>query len=232
MAQTMIFQYRKQDTLLGRSNPLTKLAIIIASCIPLLHASLSYSLFILGTLLAISLVLRIPFSRFASQMFFFFVIALLIALTETGGWRASLAATLRFLDFILLSLVFADTTDPDDLARCLGPVLDVIPFINGYAIASTIELTLAMIPMVFEVSGQVTDAQSARLSPKRHPVRYLYLLTSGIFSNLLTTSDKFADALDARLFDPGRKQKGLGFHGADAILLGAGTLAIGLGWIW
>jgi energy-coupling factor transporter transmembrane protein EcfT len=121
MAHSLIFHYRAQNTFLGKSNPLSKLLILIFLCVPLAKASLPYAATVCAVLLCIFLAIRLPLSRFKASLAFFLIIALLIALTEPGGVKASLAAMLRFLDFILLSLLFADTTDPDDLARCPGP---------------------------------------------------------------------------------------------------------------
>ena len=232
MAHSLIFHYRAQNTFLGKSNPLSKLLILIFLCVPLAKASLPYAATVCAVLLCIFLAIRLPLSRFKASLAFFLIIALLIALTEPGGVKASLAAMLRFLDFILLSLLFADTTDPDDLARCLGRPLDAIPLVDGYVVASTMQLTLSMIPLVFDVADRVLTAQTARLSPKRHPVRYLYTLSSGIFSNLLRTAEALSDALDSRLYDPQRPQKGLGFHAVDGMLVIAGLLLAGCGWIW
>ena len=231
MAQSMIFHYRENRTFLSRSNPLAKLSIVIVLCVPLARASLLYACTVFLVLFCSLLTTGFPFARLKGSLAFFLTIALLIALTEQGGWKQAAAATLRFLDFIILSLLFSDSTDPDDLARCLGRPLDSIPWVKGYEVAATIQLTLSMIPLVFDVADRVATAQAARLSPKRHPVRYLYTLTSGIFSNLLRSVQQMSDALDSRLFDASRRRRGLGFHSNDVILLVSGMLLAGVGWI-
>ncbi|MFA6845650.1 MAG: energy-coupling factor transporter transmembrane component T [Sphaerochaetaceae bacterium] len=235
MATPVIFHFRSRSSFLNKANPLSKLLFLIALCFPLMHASFSFSLGLLSLLLVTAILLHLPFGQYVRDFTFFLIMGVLIALTEyhaKGSLQATFAAIFRFLDFIIMSILFSDTTDMDDLARCLGPLLDKIPFLNGYRIAASIQLTLSLIPLIFDVTSCVLDAQNARFANKRRPLTYLKNAGVGIFSKLLDKCEDFSDSLEARLFDGDHKKKGLGFSWRDPILVMVASLSVAGGYLW
>jgi len=221
MAEALIFHYRKQRTFLNRCNPLIKLLSILAILIPLARASFSVTVALLITLIFLAITQRLPLHRYGKELRFFFVMTALIGFTEYLATRAllpSLTACLRFLTIILSGMLLADSTAPDDLARSLGSVLDRLPFVDGWAIASSIELTLSMIPLIFDVTEQVTTARKARMEKNRHPIRNITSVAASIFSLLLDRSEELTWALEARSFDPSRKRRTLPYTKDDLYL--------------
>ena len=188
MAEALIFHYREQRAFLNRCNPLIKLVSILAILIPLARASFSVTVALLIPLIFLAITQNLPLYRYGKELRFFFVMTALIGFTEYLATRAllpSLTACLRFLTIILSGMLLADSTAPDDLARSLGSVLDRLPFVDGWAIASSIELTLSMIPLIFDVTEQVTTARKARMEKNRHPIRNITSVAASIFSLLL-----------------------------------------------
>lgn len=234
MALPVIFHYRKGNTILSRANPLSKLAVMIALCFPLFSASLGYALFLLAFLSIIAILQRLPLQYYLSDLRFFLFLALFILLTDwlsESPLSSSITSSLRFLDFIFLSILFTDSTDVWDLSRSLAPVLDKIPFVNGRNAASTLMLTLSLVPMIGDVTSTVIDAQKARMASYRHPIRFLRDLVMGFIDSLFQSIANVADALDSRLYDPERKMPVLPFHRRDLILLLAGALLTGMGYV-
>lgn len=235
MALPVIFHYRKSKTLLSLAHPLSKLAVLIALCFPLFSASLTYTLFLLAFLIIVAILQRLPLRYYLSDLRFFLFLSLFIFFTDwlsKSPLSASITSSLRFLDFIFLSMLFTDSTDVWDLSRSLAPVLDKIPFINGRSAASTLMLTLSLVPMIADVTSTVIDAQRARMASYRHPVRFLTNLMGGFIDSLFQSITNVADALDARLYDPERKMPALHFHRRDLILLVAGVFLTGMGYVW
>ncbi len=232
MAEGLIFHYREQKAFLNRCNPLTKLLSILAILILLAGASFAVTIAILAPLILLCITQRLPLRRYGKELRFFLVMTALIGITEyiaTGLPLPSITACLRFLAIILSGMLLADSTAPDDLSRSLGSVLDKIPCIDGWAVASSIELTLSMIPLIFDVTEQITIARKARMEKSRHPIRSITSVTVSIFSLLLDRAEELTWALQARAFDPSRKRRTLPYTKSDLYL--AAVVALGLSFV-
>lgn len=229
MAEALIFHYREQHTYLNHCNPVSKLLCVIALCFPLVKAPLFGTLLLLSPLLLLSLIQRLPLKRYAKELRFFIFMTCLIALTEylaTKSALLALTACLRFLTIILSGMLISDSTAPDDLARSLGNLLDRIPFVNGWNVASSIELSLSLIPMIFDVTDQVITARKARLERNRNPIKNLTSLGSSIFSLLLDRAEELSWALDARAFEANRKRQTLPYTYRDLLLIAITTMFV------
>lgn len=221
MAEALIFHYRQQNTILCKANPLTKIVATIAICLVILSISLTGLLLVSAALLAATLVQRLPLGRYKRELKYFAFLLLLILITEylaTQSYVAATSAFTRFVCIILCGLLIADSTAPDDLARSLGGILDRIPFIHGWEVASSIELTLSILPMIFDAALEVVTARKARLQRHRNPLVSLTSLVSGIFSLLLDKAENLSLALEARLFDPARPRPRLPYTHIDVLL--------------
>ncbi len=226
MAEALIFHYREQRAFLNRCNPLTKLLGILVILIPLAKASFIGTVVLLIPLVLLAITQHLPLTRYGKELRFFFVMTVLIGTTEYFATRLllpSITACLRFLAIILGGMLLADSTAPDDLARSLGSVLNRLPFVDGWAIASSIELTLSMIPLIFDVTEQVTTARKARMERSRHPIRNMKAVTTSIFSLLLDRTEELTWALEARSFNPSRRRSTLAYTKED-LYLGSGVI--------
>jgi len=233
MAEALIFHYREQKAFLNRCNPLTKLLGILAILIPLARASFAVTVALLIPMVLLAIDQHLPLRRYGKELRFFLVMTALIGITEYVATRLllpSFTACLRFLTIILCGMLLSDSTAPDDLARSLGSLLDRLPLVDGWAIASAIELTLSMIPLIFDVTEQVTTARKARMEKNRHPIKNITAVAASIFSLLLDRSEELTWALEARSFNPSRKRRTLPYTKAD-LYLGAGFL-LGLSFLF
>jgi biotin transport system permease protein len=228
MAEALIFHYRQQDRFLNRCNPATKFASVIAICFPLMQASFAASLLLLCPLVALATVQRLPLASYGRELRFFLFMAVLIGTTSLFSDPDPLAAVgscLRFLAIVLAGMLLADSTAPDDLARSIGSLLEKVPLIGGWTIASRIELTLAIVPIIFDVSEQVSSARKARAGREGHPIKAIAAFGESIFTLLLDRSEDLSAALDARLYDPARPRQTLGYGKPD-LLLGLATVLL------
>ena len=222
MAEALIFHYRQKDTFLHRCNPISKFVSVILLCLVLIQVSFFGVLAMTMLLLAGAAWHRLPFSQYKRELRFFAFLLLLIFVTEylaKESFQEAFAAFFRFFSIILLGLLVSDSTAPDELARALGTILDKLPFVNGAEVASAIELTLSLLPMIFDASLEVRTAMQARLEKKRNPFRAITSLSISIFDLLLDKAQNLSDALEARLFDPAKKRRNLRYSGRDLWLL-------------
>lgn len=226
MAEALIFHYRHQGRLLNRANPLIKFLAVIGICITLFSLTLN-GLLLIAVALSLAMALqRLPILRYRRELRYFAVILILILITEYLAFRSiplSLIAALRFLAIIQCGLLLTDCTAADDLARSIGSTLNRIPKVNGWAIASTIELTLSLLPMVFDASLEVVTARKARLERRRNPVKTIFDTATSIFSLILDKAEDLSLALQGRHFDPSKERRRLPYSLVDLVVATAVT---------
>ena len=228
MVEINLFHFRDRNTFLNLTHPLTKIFVLLLSSSLLAQAHLLRVLLMVSLFSLVALSLQIPFSRYRRELRFFFIMGSIMALTHylnTRQLQAPLVAVLRFSSIVLMGIIFADTTAPDDLSRAIGTVLSPIPKISGYRIGATLELTLSTIPLILDIAHQVSEARKARNeSPWRRPVRRIVSYTSAVFTLLLERAEDIEAALTARNFNPDAKRDTVGWNYRDGIL---SVLAIG-----
>lgn len=196
------------------------IALLIFSLL-LVSSPLERSIPLLCLYLIGAISIKLPLKQYHRELRFFLVLGMLIAITEwlsTQSIIATIAAPLAFLTIILGGIIFADSTAPDDISRSLGRVLDCIPGVKGYKAAYHIELTLSIIPMIFDAAFEIREAQSARSGRSfRRPIRTIVVYTSGVFQLLLDRMDELEAALTARLFNPAAKRESFPWSWRDIV---------------
>ncbi|MCK9286830.1 MAG: energy-coupling factor transporter transmembrane component T [Sphaerochaetaceae bacterium] len=216
MANLAIFSYREADTIIHRRHPYVKLIGII--CITLLLSTGSWPRVTLLTLLLISIGIALSFSftYYAKKSLFFILMATIIAIAhyrQQSDIIDAFTAAIRFLDYVLAGLLFADSTAPDDLARSLSPVC-------GSRLSATIEITMRTIGVFFETAQRLRQARIARLEHRfKHPLRRIVSFASSMIGALLYQGELFSHALIARQFNPDAKRESLVFKRSDGMAL-------------
>ncbi|MGH0054323.1 MAG: energy-coupling factor transporter transmembrane component T family protein [Sphaerochaetaceae bacterium] len=229
MAEALIFHYRKQERFLNHCNPITKFLSIILICLALLSTSLWGTLIIFISLGVATCFQRIPLTQYRRELRFFSILLILITGTEyfsSNDWVDTCSAFFQFSAIILCGILIADSTAPDDLARSLGSLLNQIPFLNGWRIASSIELTLSLLPMIFDASLEATTARKARLEHRRNPYQTIISLSTSVFLLLLDKAEDLSLALEARNFDPDKPRTRLPYRKVDGTLCGVVILLV------
>lgn len=222
MAGSVIFSFRHQNRFLNKTHPFVKVLALLSGCMVLLQGSF-YLVAIIGVFLIIVAVgQRLPLASYARQLRFFVILFLLIATGEylqSRSMSLALIALLRYALMILFALLVTDSTSSDEIASS-------IPFINKTFLASGIELTLAIVPMIFLVSEEVQIAQRARLKKWTFKSTFEYLST--IFELLLLRLEEQTYALEGRLFDAKRRRTALPLTWYDLPLIIATVTFISL----
>lgn len=232
MAEALIFHYRERNNLLVKTHPLIKLIALILICIPLVSASLYSSIFLIGIILFTMVLIKLPLNKYLRELSFFIILSIIIGISNylsTNSVELTTIAVLKFATAVLASLILADTTDPSDLARAIGSALNHIPFVNGWIIASQIELTLSCIPLIFDTTQSIKEARTARLENSlKHPIKSFFNLVFLMMDTLIYKIDEMAYALDSRDFDPKKERNTIKFKFKDLVILLL-ACAIGIG---
>ncbi len=217
------FQYKPNNSLLNRLNPTIKLLLLIMLTVLISSAGdielLALTLFII-TATAISK-LNIIREVMKARMLLF--LAFIIVATEymsTKDITEAMLEGLRYIDLIAIALTLSITTDINDMAASLSGFIH--PFTDKYAyrFASSVMLTLALIPMIAESASEMMDARRARCgSFFSHPIRNTSEYVVSLMLIILRRLDAFGDALEARLFDRDRKRGTVEVKASDMISL-------------
>ena len=222
MAEVMLFHFRDRRTFLNQTNPLIKILLTLLFSYTLVHGNLATVLVIFAMLAISSAIIRLPIGSFRRELRFFLLMGTIIAVSQllsTHNTLTTLTAVIRFLDIVLMGMIFADTTAPDDLSRSLGALLSHLPWVHGGRIAATLELTLTTIPLLFDASAQIHEARLARLeNPWHHPIRRILSYASAVFTLLLERAEDLGMALDARSFDVDAKRETPPLRAHDAVV--------------
>ncbi len=223
MVEVNLFHYHERPTFLHRMNPVAKIVVLLMFSTALTQISLVATIFLMLLLCIVALLVRVPIGRYQRELRFFIIMGTIIALARwanTGLWEEALHALLRFATIVCMGILFADTSAPDDIARSVGGLLARLPWIPGYRIGSTIELTISTIPLLFDAASQISYARRARSENRwKHPIKRIVSYVSAVFDLLLIRAEYLESALRARLYDADAPRQSFGFRFTDAALI-------------
>ena len=218
----VIFRHREGDGFLNRCNPLIKLAcLIILSPLLSFTSAVSVIMFFI-TLLILTFVIKLPWRSLLSGCIFFLILAAFIFITDIMDDKTALtsaASSMRFLSILIMSLLFTDTTSPNDCAKSISAFLYPVFRKKAVTFGFIVELTLSMIPTVLETMTGIKDARASRGEVMlHHPIRAMTGLSVSLFSSMLDNITSYADALEGRLYSDEVRRKAPEFSHRDAIL--------------
>ena len=222
MVEVNLFHFRDRKTFLNLTHPLTKTVSLLIFSTLMARSGLSRIVIILLLFCLMALAIRIPVGRYRRELRFFFIMGAVIGIARSFGaetWQEPTTAVLRFASIIIMGVLFADTTAPDDISRAVGRILAPIPGVKGYRIGATMELTLSTIPLLFDVAFQISQARKARCeSTWHHPLRRIVSFGTSVFTLLLERAEDLEAALKARNFNADAKRDTMSFGLRDTIL--------------
>lgn len=215
--------YEERDSVLSRMNPAFKLVYLVLLSI-IISTSRELEIYIyLASLLLIGIACHINILKSLISMPFMILISIFIAMTEwinTHSSLSTLSETFSFISLLMLAILFMATTDITELAAALGHYTAPILGKRAWKLSSSIMLTIAMIPMIFDVSTTMLDARRSRggrfLS---HPIKNITEYTISLLLLLFKKSEIFEDALLSRAFSNTAERKAKSARCYDIITL-------------
>ncbi len=228
----LIFTLSNKDTFLRSCNAGLKLLLLLVLSILLSNAtplvfSFVFALVIITELSHhLGLIKQLLKNKFLIFVTFFIFLSDLI---NTKDISFSAFSATKFLTLLALSVIFTSVTSPDESSRSLGHALSPLFGKFGYLLASAVELTLALLPIIFSTSTELLDARKSRGGNfLKHPVKTISDYVIALISTLLTKIDQFADALNSRGYDLFIKRSSPPFNKKDIVLVLLLLFSIGL----
>lgn len=225
MAEALIFHYREAENFLVRMNPNAKLLALLAYSV-LVSSAQPLAVFLLFLFaVVISITIKLPIKEYIKEGIFLVVLAAVmfaVSFISSGECIPAAAGAASFLSVVLASIILTDTTMPDGLSRSLGSALSHIFGKNAYVLASIIEITLSMIPMIIDSARGMLEARKARgESFRAHPFRSVSGLAASILSDLLDKAEVYTDALMSRGYDASARRVSPAYRRNDWIIIAA-----------
>ena len=235
MAERLIFHYHDRRTLIHRIDPRVKVLLLFALSTALLMVNSLQTVAIAGYIAAAVLMAKLPVTRYRRELRFFLIIFAIILLARWLSGSPFLEGALfgfRFLLIVAASILFTDTTAPEEITLALYWYLRPLKFLNPKRIAARFNLTLAFFPLIFDAILEIREARRARLDNSwSRPLRRMISISSQIFDLILIKAEEISFALEARLFDEDILHGSIAFSRIDlAAVLVTAAVSWGL-WI-
>jgi len=225
-----IFHYRDIDTPLHNLAPITKIILTLVISSLIIKSSIIFTSSIAVTLFLLLILIKVPLRNYAKEGIYFFFLLSVISISHyisSENIVGTIQITLAFISMIMVSVILIDTTAFNDIASTIGSFLSIISPKLGYRIATTIELTLHMIPLFFDSASELRTARKARgQKMNRHVIRNVVEYVSALFAITFIKVEHLELALKARLFDPDREREFIRVRKKDLFVLLVATFLI------
>ncbi len=225
-----IFHYRDIDTSIHRLSPITKILITLLISSLILKSSIFFTSLICISLFILLLIVKVPLKNYAKEGIYFFFLLLIISVSHylsTENIVSTIQITLAFCSMIMMSVILLDTTAFNDIASTIGYFLSLFSPKLGYRIATTIELTLHMIPLFFDAASDLRLARKARGQRiNRHIISQVVEYVSALFSITFIKVERLELALKARMFNPDNKREYMKIRRKDLLILLIASVSI------
>ncbi len=206
MAERLIFHYHARKTIVHALDPRGKMFTLLAMTIMLLNLKTFGFLLLLPYLFLSMVAARMPVREYRREMLFFLIFSCMILLMRwwgTGDLLTAVTASGRFLAVVILGLILADTTSPNEMALTLYWLIRPFSRKTAASMAAKLNLTVSFFPVIFDASKEIQEARRSRHEDaRRKPVRRLVSVGRQLFEGLLDRAEDISYALESRCFDP------------------------------
>ena len=244
MAALTPFHYRHGDSILHVLDARFKIVLMLLFSLSILHAS-PWGLFGLTLLLSglLFLQVRIPILSLLTELRYFFVLLLVVfilRLVSTPGdplvkvsWIPASRQGLtegfmvcwRMLMVALLGLLFISSTPISTIKWSVQRLLAPVPFLPEKRLATMMGLIVRFIPVIFQKSRAISEAQKARcVEHRKNPLYRLQAFVMPLMRGVFQDADKLATAMLARCYDENRPAQATPARKNDWLVLALGGL--------
>ena len=214
------FHYRHGNSRLHVLDARFKIVLMVTFGLSLFHTSFS-GLFSLTLLLGLLFLhTRIPIESVVVELRYFLVLLLvvfLLRLISTEGdplvrtpWvtlskqglRDGALVCWRLLTVVLLGFLFISTTRISAIKISVQHLLAPVPLIPEKRMATMMGLIVRFIPVIFQKTHAISEAQKARcIESRKNPLYRLKSLVMPLMRGVFQDADKLAMAMVARCYD-------------------------------
>ena len=245
MAALTPFHYRHGDSFLHVLDARFKIVLMVLFSLSILNAS-SSGLFGLTLLLPALLFLhaRVPILSVLAELRYFFILLLVVfilRLVSTPGdplvkvaWipvskqglKEGFMVCWRMLMVALLGFLFISSTRISSIKWAVQRLLAPVPFLPEKRLATMMGLIVRFIPVIFQKSHAISEAQKARcVECRKNPLYRLETFVMPLMRGVFQDADKLALAMLARCYDENKSAEAAPAKKNDWLVLVAGGLA-------
>lgn len=215
MAQVTFFHYIHQDTPLHKMDGRLKLL-----CLLLLTLSANFAtawqnyLIPIGVACLALWVAKLPVIAIFKDMKFFAVMIVIVFM------MSSLHYASRLLFMMLISIVMAGTTPLITIKSVIEWYLRPVPFIPETRIATIINLTFVLIPLIFDNYLEMMNAAKARgIQLRKNPIKRIKFIVFPLLNRTFMRADELVHAMESRCYSEKRTRVMFKTNRADWLML-------------
>jgi energy-coupling factor transporter transmembrane protein EcfT len=248
VAELTVFHYLHKNTPLHRMDGRIKLLCLILLSLATGFASTwrDYTL-LTATLLSALLVAQLPLAAIFKELkYFSFLITLVVVVhsfsipgtplprcpvpgATVEGLTSGLLFSWRLVLFVTLCVLLTGTTPISSLTNAVEWFLRPIPFIPASRVATMINLTFLLIPLLFDAAAEIAAAQQARcIARNKSPLRRILFTAYPLLVQTIRRAEELALAMEARCYSEERTRAVFAAAPGDRLLLAATLLVFSL----
>ncbi len=224
MAHLTVFNYLHRNSVLHEMDVRIKLICMVLFSITIGFAVSAVQFGILLAIISLAMILsKLPLIRLLSELrlFAFLIFAVMAVhsvsipgigleifpwITKEGILSGFIFAG-RLLLIIFLCVILTGTTSLGSLRNGVEWFLRPIPFIPETRVATMMNLTFSLIPLIFEQASEMLDAQKARcIDSGKNPVRRVRYLVLPLLLQTFDRADELIMAMESRCYSESRTQ--------------------------
>lgn len=242
------FHYMHKDTVLHRMDARLKLpCMLLLSLSASLATEWWHYLAPLALTAAAFAVAKLPLTALLKDMRFFAIICLSVlaadAFAITGdpiphcpvagisvqGVLTGLRFAGRLILILMACTVMAGTTSLLDFKNAIEWYLRPIPFLPEVRVATMVNLTFTLIPVIFDSYAEMMDAQKSRCAQlRKNPIKRVYFIVFPLLGRTLRRADEIVYAMESRCYSEVRTRAVFQTNKADWMILAACVAVLAL----
>ncbi len=238
MAQLTIFDYHSGSSFLHRMDSRFKLLVLIGLNLSVALTSQvgmsGLSIFLVFILIR----LRISIRRLLNEIRFFILLLVMVfaarAFSTPGSplfpaWAVSITTEgiysgglicWRLSLVVMLGLLFIHTSQSLEIKAAIQWYFRPVPKVSGQRVALMISLMMRFIPMILELSAEISEAQRSRaIDCRKNPLFRMKVFVLPLLEGIFKKADEMVDSMEARCFSENRTDPELSCQYSDWILL-------------
>ncbi len=246
MAQVTFFQYMQKDTVLHRMDSRLKLPCLLFVGAAASRAGKWQHYAILFCLLCAALfAAKIPIAAIIKELKVFALLLCIVFvsnavfsgsdpvwyLPDTWVSMQGIAAGARFVGRLILMIlactVMTNTTSLIEFRNTIEWYLRPVPFVPEVKVATIVNLTFVMLPVIFDSYTEMMDAQKSRgIECQKNPIKRVKYLVLPLLGKTLRRADEIVYAMESRCYSQTRTKAQFHTGKADWLLFIACALAL------
>lgn len=220
MAQVTFLHYIQKDTVLHRMDGRLKLLGMVLLSLSVSFASeLRHYLLLTGVIVVALAISKLPISALLKDMRLFVWIILIVLIADAfnipgdpipgcpivgisiQGVVEGLRFGARLILILLVCTIMTGTTSLLTFRNVIEWYLRPIPLVPAARVATMINLTFVLMPLIFDSYSEMMHAQNSRcVQLRRNPIKRIGFIVFPLLSRTLQRADEMVFAMEARCY--------------------------------